>query len=91
VDEEPRRDDECKYQGEEDSTNSTNRVNTISFNVNAASSNKVNTVGTNIRIDLPDDLNMPELEEIGTYKDETDDEEVGAEAEIHNLESTFHV
>ncbi|GJX60229.1 putative ribonuclease H-like domain-containing protein [Tanacetum coccineum] len=67
VDEEPRKEDKCTNQREEDSTNNTNRVNTVSSNINTASSSGINAIG--ISIDLPDDLNMPELEEIGIFKD----------------------
>nr|GEY24539.1 putative ribonuclease H-like domain-containing protein [Tanacetum cinerariifolium] len=63
-------------QGEEDSTNNTNRVNTVTSNINAASSSGVNVVGTNISIDLPPDLNMHSLEDIGIFEDSHDDEDV---------------
>nr|GEW81940.1 hypothetical protein [Tanacetum cinerariifolium] len=53
VDEDLRKENECNDQGEEDSTNITNRVNTCTSNINAASSSGVNDVGTNISIDLP--------------------------------------
>ncbi|GJR55789.1 retrovirus-related pol polyprotein from transposon TNT 1-94 [Tanacetum coccineum] len=91
VDKESSKEDECKDKGEEESTNNTNRVNTVSSNINASSSSKVNTIGTNISIDLTYDPNMPELEEIGIFEDASDDEEVGAEDDIHNLEPTFTV
>nr|GEU48512.1 ribonuclease H-like domain-containing protein [Tanacetum cinerariifolium] len=81
---------EPRNQVEEGNSNSINRVNTVSLPVNTASSSTVNAVGTNISIDLPHDLNMPNLEEIGIFEDASDDE-VGAEADIHNLESTFIV
>ncbi|GJR97166.1 retrovirus-related pol polyprotein from transposon TNT 1-94 [Tanacetum coccineum] len=44
-------------QEKEDNVNSTNTVN-------AASINEVNAVGAKTSIELPDDLNMPELEDI---------------------------
>ncbi|GJU97631.1 putative ribonuclease H-like domain-containing protein [Tanacetum coccineum] len=78
VDEDPRKDSASKDQEKENNVNSTN-------NVNVASTNEVNTVGGKTSIELPDDPNMPELEEI-VYSD--DDEDVGAEADINNL-STF--
>nr|GEU35036.1 hypothetical protein [Tanacetum cinerariifolium] len=78
--------------GEEDNTNNTNRVNTVTSNINAASSSGVNVVGTNISIDLPPDPNMPSLEDIGIFEDSYDDEDVfGAEADFYNLDSTFQV
>ncbi|GJY71968.1 putative ribonuclease H-like domain-containing protein [Tanacetum coccineum] len=64
--------------------NSTNNVNTISSTVNTAGI-EVNTVCSNTSIELPNDLNMPELEDI-VYSD--DYEDVGAEADMKNL-NTF--
>ncbi|GKC99037.1 ribonuclease H-like domain-containing protein, partial [Tanacetum coccineum] len=77
VDEDPRKDSESKNQEKEDSVNITN-------NVNAASTNEVNAVGGKISIELPDDPNMPELEDI-VYSD--NDEDVGAEADMNNLDA----
>nr|GEV00126.1 hypothetical protein [Tanacetum cinerariifolium] len=92
VNEDLRKENECNDQGEEDNTNITNRVNTITSNINAASSSGVNVVDTNICIDLPPDPNMPSLEDIGIFEDSHDDEDVfGAEADFHNLDSTFQV
>nr|GEX39394.1 ribonuclease H-like domain-containing protein [Tanacetum cinerariifolium] len=89
ADKDPRKDSEFKDQEKDDSLNSTNRVNTISSTVNAASSSKVNVVGKNISDELPNDLNMPELEDISIFEDLNKD--VGAKADINNLESTFQV
>ncbi|GJX74614.1 putative ribonuclease H-like domain-containing protein [Tanacetum coccineum] len=61
----------------EDNINSTTNVNT-------ASTNEVNDVGTKTSIELPNDLNMPELEDI-VYSN--DDEDVGAEADMNNLDA----
>nr|GEW37258.1 hypothetical protein [Tanacetum cinerariifolium] len=92
VDEDLSNENERNAQGEEDSTNSTNRVNTVTLNINAASSSGVNVVGTNISIDLPPDPNMPSLEDIGIFEDFHDDEDAfGAEADFYNLDSTFQV
>nr|GFC35381.1 retrovirus-related Pol polyprotein from transposon TNT 1-94 [Tanacetum cinerariifolium] len=77
---------------EEDNTNSTNRVNTVTSNINTASSSVVNAIGTSISIDLPLDPNMPLLEYIGIFEDSHDDEDVfGVEDDFHNLDSTFQV
>nr|GEV09140.1 hypothetical protein [Tanacetum cinerariifolium] len=85
VDEDLRKENKCNDQGEEDSTNSTNRVNIVTSTINAASSSGVNVVGTNISIDLPLDLNMPSLEDIGIFENSHDDEDVfGVEADFHN-------
>ncbi|GJW28455.1 retrovirus-related pol polyprotein from transposon TNT 1-94 [Tanacetum coccineum] len=81
VDEDLREESECKDQEKEDNVNSTN-------NVKAAITNEVNTVGGKTSIKLPDDLNMPELEDI-VYSD--DDEDVGAEADMNNLDAFMPV
>ncbi|GJX32013.1 putative ribonuclease H-like domain-containing protein [Tanacetum coccineum] len=68
------KEDERDDQEKDANVNSTNTVN-------AASTNKVNAVGGKTSIELPNDLNMPELEDI-VYSD--NDEDVGAEADMHN-------
>ncbi|GJT04069.1 retrovirus-related pol polyprotein from transposon TNT 1-94 [Tanacetum coccineum] len=75
------KDSESNDQEKEDNVNSTN-------NVNDASTNEVNVVGAKTSIELPDDLNMPELEDI-VYSD--DDEDVGAEADMNNLDAFMPV
>ncbi|GJY75489.1 putative ribonuclease H-like domain-containing protein [Tanacetum coccineum] len=75
------KDSECSDQEKEDNVNSTNTVN-------AASINEVNVVGAKTGIKLPDDPNMPELEDI-VYSN--DDEDVGAEADMNNLDAFMHV
>ncbi|GKC68328.1 putative ribonuclease H-like domain-containing protein [Tanacetum coccineum] len=77
VDENPREESEGIDQEKEDIVNSTN-------NVNAASINKFNAVGAKTSIERADDLNMPNLEDT-VYSD--DDEDVGAEADINNLDA----
>ncbi|GJV97225.1 hypothetical protein Tco_1548802 [Tanacetum coccineum] len=64
-------------QGKEDNVNITN-------NINAANTNKVDVICGKTRIELPDDLNMPLLEDI-IYSD--DDEDVGVEADMNNLDA----
>ncbi|GJS63473.1 putative ribonuclease H-like domain-containing protein [Tanacetum coccineum] len=81
VDEDPRKDSESINQEKDDNVNSTN-------NVNAASTNKVNVVGGKTSIELPNDPNMPALEDI-VYSD--DDEDVGAEADMNNLDAFMPV
>ncbi|GKC80177.1 putative ribonuclease H-like domain-containing protein, partial [Tanacetum coccineum] len=94
VDEDSRKDSESIDQEKDDNVNSTN-------NVNAASTNEVNAVGGKINIELPDDPNMPALEDI-VYSDDDedvgaeavysdDDEDVGAEADMNNLDTTIQV
>ncbi|GKC28874.1 putative ribonuclease H-like domain-containing protein, partial [Tanacetum coccineum] len=65
------------------SVNSTNTINIVSPTVNAASI-EVNAVDPKSSIELPDDPNMPELEDI-VYSD--DDEDVDAEADMNNLDA----
>nr|GEY28432.1 copia protein [Tanacetum cinerariifolium] len=59
-------------QVEKDSVNSTNRVNVVSSTVNTAN-NEVNVVGRKSSIELPDDLNMHDLEDINIFKDSNED------------------
>ncbi|GKE45339.1 putative ribonuclease H-like domain-containing protein [Tanacetum coccineum] len=65
------------------SVNSTNTINTVSPTVNTAGIED-NDVDENIVYGCDDDPNMPELEEI-IYSD--DDEDVGVEADINNLDT----
>ncbi|GKF48829.1 hypothetical protein Tco_0142080 [Tanacetum coccineum] len=81
VDENPRKYSEGIDQKKEDNINSTN-------NVNAASTNEVNVVGAKTSIKLLLDPNMPELEDIVYLND---DENVGAEADMNNLDTTIQV
>ncbi|GKF02444.1 hypothetical protein Tco_0029367, partial [Tanacetum coccineum] len=67
--------------------NSTNTINVVSSTVNAAGI-EVNDVGAKTSIELPDDPNMPELEDI-VYSD--NDENVGAKADMNNLNTFMHV
>ncbi|GKA16000.1 putative ribonuclease H-like domain-containing protein [Tanacetum coccineum] len=67
--------------------NSTNNFNTISSTVNAAGLED-NTAHEIIVYGCDDDPNMPILEEIA-YSD--DDEDVGAEADMNNLNTFIHV
>ncbi|GKB60159.1 putative ribonuclease H-like domain-containing protein [Tanacetum coccineum] len=71
------KDVESNDQEKNDNVNSTN-------NVNATSTNEVNVIGAKTSIKLPDDPNMPELEDI-IY---SADDDVGAEADMNNL-NTF--
>ncbi|GJU11389.1 putative ribonuclease H-like domain-containing protein, partial [Tanacetum coccineum] len=67
--------------------NSTNNVNTVSSTDNA-SGIKANAVNENIVYGCADDPNMPELEDI-VYSD--NDENVGTEADMNNLDTYFQV
>ncbi|GKF47319.1 retrovirus-related pol polyprotein from transposon TNT 1-94, partial [Tanacetum coccineum] len=61
----------------------TNNVNAVSSTVNAARI-EVNAIDPKISIELPNDPNMPELEDI-VYTD--DDEDVGVAADMNNLDA----
>ncbi|GJU30673.1 putative ribonuclease H-like domain-containing protein [Tanacetum coccineum] len=67
--------------------NSTNTINTVSPTINAADI-EVNVVDLKSSIELLDDPNMLELEDI-VYSD--DDEDVGAEADMKNLDAFMPV
>ncbi|GJX53162.1 putative ribonuclease H-like domain-containing protein, partial [Tanacetum coccineum] len=81
VDKDPRKESKSNDQDKEDNFNSTN-------NINVASTNEVNDVGGKTSIELTLDLNMPELEDYIIFKD---DEDVGAEADMNNLDTTIQV
>ncbi|GJR36171.1 putative ribonuclease H-like domain-containing protein, partial [Tanacetum coccineum] len=84
VDEDPRKDSESINQEKDDNVNSTN-------NVNADSTNEVNAIGGKTSIELPDDPNMPTLEDISIFDLSRDNEDVGAEADMNNLDTTIQV
>ncbi|GKA98358.1 putative ribonuclease H-like domain-containing protein [Tanacetum coccineum] len=67
--------------------NNTNNVNVVSSIVNAAKI-EINVVDLKTSIELPNDPNIPELEDI-VYSD--DDEDVGAEADMNNLDAFMPV
>ncbi|GJW84770.1 retrovirus-related pol polyprotein from transposon TNT 1-94 [Tanacetum coccineum] len=73
---------ECNDQEKEDNVSSTNTVN-------AASTNKVNAVGRKTSIELPLDPNMPKLEDYSIFDSSNDDEDVGAEADMNNFDTTI--
>nr|GEU77275.1 ribonuclease H-like domain-containing protein [Tanacetum cinerariifolium] len=64
--------EEPRVNHEKDNVNSTNRVNAVSSTINAAS-NEVNVVGRKSSIKLPDDPNMPDLEDTSIFKDSNKD------------------
>nr|GEX27388.1 ribonuclease H-like domain-containing protein [Tanacetum cinerariifolium] len=84
VDEDQSKESECKDQEKQDNVNSTNTVN-------AASTNRVNVVGKNISIELPFDLNMLALEDIGTFDFFNKDEDNDVVVDMKNLDTTIQV
>ncbi|GJW32377.1 putative ribonuclease H-like domain-containing protein [Tanacetum coccineum] len=65
--------------------NSTNRDSTVSPSVSTAGQSFTNAD------DLPTDPLMPDLEDTGIFSGAYDDEDVGAEADLNNLETTMNV
>ncbi|GJT37829.1 putative ribonuclease H-like domain-containing protein [Tanacetum coccineum] len=85
-------DDQQGDQGQEDSDDKVDKeeeevVNSINI-LNAANAKEVNAAGEKAGLELPHDPDMPELEDI-VYSDGEDD--VGAEADITNLDSNILV
>ncbi|GKA38125.1 ribonuclease H-like domain-containing protein [Tanacetum coccineum] len=97
VDEDLRKDSDCKDQEKEDNVNSTNNfnttgnVNTISSTVNAAGTNEVNAIGGKTSIKLSFDPKMPALEDDSIFDFSRDDEDDGAVADMNNLDTTIQV
>ncbi|GKC99979.1 putative ribonuclease H-like domain-containing protein, partial [Tanacetum coccineum] len=60
-------------------------------NVNATSTNEVNVVSGKTSIELPDDPNMPALEDYSIFDLSTDDQDNGVEADMNNLDITIQV
>ncbi|GKB36148.1 putative ribonuclease H-like domain-containing protein [Tanacetum coccineum] len=77
----PSKQGECNDQEKEDNVNSTNHIN-------AVSTNEVNVVDAKTSIELPLDPNMSELEDYSIFED---DENIGAEADMNNLDTTIQV
>ncbi|GKA05750.1 putative ribonuclease H-like domain-containing protein [Tanacetum coccineum] len=84
VDEDLRKDSESIDQEKDDNVNSTN-------NVNVASTNKVNAIGGKTSIKLLDDPNMPALEDDIIFDLSSDDQDVGVEADMNNLDAFMPV
>ncbi|GJR38172.1 putative ribonuclease H-like domain-containing protein [Tanacetum coccineum] len=72
------------HQEKDENVNSTNNINTVSLTINTASIND-NAVDENIVYRCEDDPNMPNWEDI-VYSDD-DDEDVGAKANMTNLDT----
>ncbi|GJV45114.1 putative ribonuclease H-like domain-containing protein [Tanacetum coccineum] len=88
----PRTESESEDQERGNNVSSTNNENIVSStnNVNTARTNKVNTADRISSIKLSDDLNMPSLENNSIF-DYSHDEDVGAEPDISNLDSSIQV
>ncbi|GKF31356.1 putative ribonuclease H-like domain-containing protein, partial [Tanacetum coccineum] len=91
--------DSLLVQQKEGFANSANRhsiaspyVNTVGPSINTASEN-INTGSLiiNIASPIPNDSSMQSLENTGIFDDAYDDREVGAEADLNNLETTMNV
>ncbi|GJW67455.1 putative ribonuclease H-like domain-containing protein [Tanacetum coccineum] len=77
--------DNLLVQQKEGYANSTNRDSTVSPFISAAGQSFTNAE------DLPTDPLMPDLEDTGIFNGVYDDEDVGAEADLNNLETTMNV
>nr|GFC06694.1 putative ribonuclease H-like domain-containing protein [Tanacetum cinerariifolium] len=60
-------------------------VNTVEPSINTSSTH-INTGSLNINVGGHNDLNMPSLEDTGIFDNAYDDRDVGAEADINNLD-----
>ncbi|GJY62506.1 putative ribonuclease H-like domain-containing protein [Tanacetum coccineum] len=84
VDEDPREESECNDQVKDDNVNGTN-------NVNAASTNEVNAVCKDISIELTNDPRMHAMEDVSILDFSSDDEDIGAKADMNNMDITIQV
>nr|GEW97605.1 copia protein [Tanacetum cinerariifolium] len=97
IDEDLRKENECKDQEKKDNVNSTNNVNTggnvnnVSSTVNAAGTQEVNVVGKKISIKLPFNPKMSALEDDSIFGFSSDDEDDCAVADMNNLDTTIQV
>ncbi|GJX66880.1 putative ribonuclease H-like domain-containing protein [Tanacetum coccineum] len=87
------------YNDKEGYDNNTNKdstaspsISTVGPSINIASEN-INTSSLNINITgpIPNDSSMQSLENTGIFNGAYDDREVGAEADLNNLETTMNV
>ncbi|GJU51217.1 uncharacterized mitochondrial protein-like protein [Tanacetum coccineum] len=78
------KEDESINQEKDDNINSTN-------NVNVTSTNEVNVIGGKTSIELLDDPNMLALENYSIFDSTSDDQDIGAEADMNNLDAFMHV
>ncbi|GJR93392.1 hypothetical protein Tco_0265566 [Tanacetum coccineum] len=77
--------DNLLVQQKEGYANSTNRDSTVSLSVSTTGQNFTNAD------DLPIDPLIPDLEDTGIFSGAYDDEDVGVEADLNNLETTINV
>ncbi|GJS60098.1 putative ribonuclease H-like domain-containing protein [Tanacetum coccineum] len=77
--------DNLLVQQKEGYANNTNRDSTVSPSVSTVGQNFTNAD------DLPTDPLIPDLEDIGIFSGAYDDEDVGAEPDLNNLEITMNV
>nr|GFA30189.1 retrovirus-related Pol polyprotein from transposon TNT 1-94 [Tanacetum cinerariifolium] len=82
VAEDPSKESECKDSEKKDNVNSTKNVNVVGIN-------EVNATGGKTSIELPDDPNMPALEDISTFNFSSNHEDDDAVADMNNLDTTI--
>ncbi|GJX64105.1 putative ribonuclease H-like domain-containing protein [Tanacetum coccineum] len=81
-----------KSDDQERTDSSTQDINTAGSRINTASTN-INTGILNINTNIPisNDSSMPSLEDTSIFDSAYDDEDVGVEADLNNLETTINV
>ncbi|GKF87342.1 hypothetical protein Tco_0258219, partial [Tanacetum coccineum] len=82
----PSKEGERDDQEKDADVNNTNSVYTVSSSVNTIGSSFVNADGSTFvnAVDLPDDPTMPALEDYSIYDLSSNDQNVGAEADMNN-------
>ncbi|GJV92267.1 putative ribonuclease H-like domain-containing protein [Tanacetum coccineum] len=84
--------DSLPIQQKEGYANSTNRDSTTSPSISTAGpSINITSENINTASPIPNDSSMQSLENTGIFNDAYDDREVGAEADLNNLETTMNV
>ncbi|GJW15110.1 hypothetical protein Tco_0019243 [Tanacetum coccineum] len=77
---------------QERTDSSTQDVNTVGPSINIANANiSTGSLNINTTSPIPNDPTMPSLEETDIFDGTYDDEDVGAEADLNNLETTMNV
>ncbi|GJS90909.1 ribonuclease H-like domain-containing protein [Tanacetum coccineum] len=88
-------DDANKVSGIDDqerTDSSTQDVNTVGPSINTTNANiNTNSLNINTASPIPNDPSMPSLEETGIFDGTYDNEDVGAKADLNNLETTMNV
>ncbi|GKB01518.1 putative ribonuclease H-like domain-containing protein [Tanacetum coccineum] len=77
---------------QERTDSSTQDVNTVGPSINTANANiSTGSLNINTTSPIPNDPSMPSLEETGIFDGTYNDEDVGTEADLNNLETTMNM